>query len=374
MIQTTKLVLILVLTGLISVSKTADGQEQLCIGNYWTEAQGKAHLDSVLQVVHSKKEWNRRAILIRQQIREGAGLPVFPKSNKKPEVIEGKSHEMRGYRVINLGIKAIDGSLVTGNLYVPTNISGPFAGILCPHGHWSDPADYGRFREDMQRRCAVLCRMGAVVFAYDMVGYGDNHQATHDDPRALQIQLSNSIRVVDYLVSRKDVDRKRIGMTGASGGGTQTFLLTAVDQRIAVSVPCVQVSAHFFGGCICESGMPIHKSENLQTNNVEIAALAAPRPMLLISDGADWTRNTPNAEFPFVKKIYHLYGKESLVENAHFGEEGHDYGFTKRQPMYRFMAKHLGLNYSQELAQEQWITVLPKEELTNKKSTSTPKQ
>jgi dienelactone hydrolase len=311
----------------------------LCRGNYFTETEGKTSLEEFSSMYDDLMGWEKRAKRIRQGIVEGMQLPASPITSPLNPVLHSK-RTYDGYTVENVAFESLPGFFVTGNLYRPLKKLSSYPAILSPHGHGTNP----RFQENVQKRCATLAKMGAIVLAYDMVGFGDSKQCDHKHPQALTLQTINSIRALDYLMSLPDVDTSRVAVTGESGGGTQSFLLTALDSRIKVSVPVVMVSAHFFGGCTCESGMPIHKSNDHQTSNVEIAALAAPRPMLLISDGKDWTKNTPNVEYPYIKNIYALYRQAENVDNVHLANEGHDYGVNKRKAAYRFLAKHLNLD------------------------------
>jgi len=321
-------------------------------GYAWSEAEAKRRLEEYAKTWSDRASWENRAAAIREGILRGTGLMPLPtRTALNPIVRDERKHD--GYTVQNVAFESLPGFFVTGNLYRPTTLpaSGRSAGILVTHGHctgittpFAVNKTGGRFGGDTQRICAVLARMGAVVFAYDMTGVNEAQQYPHTGPIAMSVQLWDSIRAVDFLTSLPQVDATRIGITGASGGGTQSFLLAAVDERVTVSIPVVQVSAHFFGGCICESGMPIHISDRCDTCNAEIAAVHAPRPMLVISDGKDWTKNTPLIEFPYIRSVYQACGAEDAVENLHLPQEGHDYGPSKRQGTYAFFARHLGLN------------------------------
>lgn len=324
-------------------------QNMLCVGDYFTEAEGKAFLDAQKKLYKTKDDWEKRAKLIKAQILKGTGFEKFPKKCPLNAII-GPTRVYDGYQIQNVAFESLPGVFVTGSLYTPTVSKGKLPGIISPHGHWSKPGDVGRYRPDAQKRFAAFARMGAMVFAYDMVGYGQMGELgwKHDHPEVLKLQLWNSIRCLDFILER-GADPAKIACTGASGGGTQTFLLTAIDQRVKVSVPVVMVSAYFFGGCVCESGMPIHKAVGFQTNNVEIAACAAPRPMLLVSDGGDWTKNNPVVEMPHLKYIYQLYGKADLVQNVHLPNDKHGYDLNKRAAVYPFLAKYLGLDLSKAM-------------------------
>ena len=326
----------------------------LCRGNYLKPEQGKAVLDAALVQFPDRESWDAYAKHVQERIQEGVGLAPWPRRTPLHPIV-GAPRIYDGYTVENVAIESVPGYFATGNLYRPVNAKPPFTVILATHGHSKGkvetPEDYAhqpRFAAYVQQRCGTLARMGAVVFAIDMFGYGDSipqvGQEAHDHPFSMTIQAWDNIRALDFLLSLDGADPKRVGVTGESGGGTQTFVVTALDPRVTLCVPVVMVSSYFFGGCQCESGLPIHRSADHFADNAMIAALAAPRPMLVVSDGKDWTKNVPQVEFPFLQKIYGYYHAKGNVANVHLPNEGHDYGPSKRDAMYRFMAQRFGLN------------------------------
>jgi len=356
--------LLIVILGLALVSCQRGSEPTLRQGDFFTEEEGREELKKMESLYSTMEEWEERKASLRASILEGLNLSPLPQRTPLNAVI-GSKRIKDGYSVENISFEAIPGYYVCGNLYRPLDETELHPIILCPHGHFSGDSlgDYGRFRPDMQKRCATLARMGALVFSYNMLGYGESLQqldlsaiieepdvinldSLHNTPLALTMQTWSSMRALDFMEQLPGTDPTKTAITGASGGGTQTFLLAALDDRVGVSVPVVMVSCHFFGGCGCESGLPIHESAHHFTNNAEIAAMMAPKPLLMISDGADWTKNEPEVEYPFIKRIYSFYHAEGNVENVHFPDGVHDYNAEKRVPVYGFLAKHLGLDLS----------------------------
>ncbi|MFO0891071.1 MAG: CocE/NonD family hydrolase [Isosphaeraceae bacterium] len=288
----------------------------------------------------SAAAWRDRAEHLRQQMLVSLGLwPTPPKTPLNPQIY-GKL-DRDGYTIEKVVLETLPGFTLSGNLYRPARSSGKIPGILCPHGHWSD----GRVNPEVQQRCIRWAKLGAVVFMYDMVGYNDSKPFTHaflnDRLRRWGYSLAglqtwNSIRALDWLTSLPDVDQARIGCTGESGGGTQTFLLTALDRRVKVAAPVVMVSDSFQGGCVCENAAGLRHG----TDNVEFAALCAPRPMMLVGATGDWTAKTMTNAFPAIRGVYSLIGSTDRVEAAVF-DFPHNYNQTSRNAVYAFMGRWL---------------------------------
>ena len=293
---------------------------------------------------YTRGEWESRAAFLRKQILFSAGLlPLPEKTPLNSRSGEPVVHD--DYSVSAVLLETYPGFFLGGNLYRPAGKPGPFPAVVSPHGHWP----YGRFENSefnsVPARAINLARQGYVVFAYDMVGWNDTRQVPHGfaGPRehlwligTLGLQLWNSIRVVDYLASLPDVDDARIGVTGASGGATQGFLLAAVDDRVGYSAPVNMVSFLMQGGSPCENA-PLLR---IDTHNVELAAVFAPKPQLLVSATGDWTVNTPVEEFPAVQGIYRLLDAEANVETRQF-DSPHNYHRGSREAVYGFFGRHI---------------------------------
>lgn len=290
------------------------------------------------------KTWEARKAELRESILFNSGLlPMPPKTPLNP-IVAGRI-EQADYIIERIAIETLPGYWLGGNLYLPKSPAGPVPAILHPHGHWT----YGRLESQPLNSPQLfgvnLARRGFAVFAYDMVGYNDTFQTPHDfstpeyqlwNFTPLGLQLWNSIRALDFLTARAGIDPSRIGISGASGGGTQTFLLAAVDDRIAAAAPVNMVSGIMQGGCICENAPGLR----VGTNNIETAALFAPKPQLLVAATGDWTKNVPKEELPAVRGVYQLYGKPEMIDAVQF-DSPHNYHQQSREAVYEFFRKTL---------------------------------
>ncbi|MBL8234979.1 MAG: acetylxylan esterase, partial [Bryobacterales bacterium] len=291
----------------------------------------------------TKAEWESRKEQLKKQILSASGLLPMPARPRVRSRAFGKL-DREGYSIEKVWVETMPGYYLAGNLYRPRGRSEKtFPGILSPHGHWKA----GRLEDtalgSIPARCINLARMGYVVFAYDMVGYNDTKQTPHvfgKDGEVLwtfnpfALQTWNSLRALDYLETLPDVDKQRLGVTGASGGGTQTFFLAALDERVKVDVPVNMVSGIMQGGSPCENAPGLRH----EAINVDFAAMMAPRPMLMVSATGDWTKNNPKNEYPAVKRVYELYDAASRVEVVQY-DSPHNYHKDSRESMYTFFAK-----------------------------------
>jgi dienelactone hydrolase len=323
------------------VTRVFQRQPGPAVDRRWTAKDGDTPW--TLRSYPSREAWERQAAQVRERVLVSLGLWPLPERTPLKARIVGRL-EREGYSVEKVCFESLPGFFVCGNLYRPRGKKGPFPGIASPHGHWRE----GRLEHSadcsIPGRCINLARQGQVAFSYDMVGRLDSDQLAHRRLGGrreelwglglMGLQLWNSIRSVDFLLSLGEVDPERLGCTGASGGATQCFALTAVDERVKAAVLVNMVSAHMQGGCTCENQGHLR----VELNNVEIAACMAPRPLLLVSATGDWTCDTPEVEYPAIRRIYQLYGAEERVSERQF-DAGHNYHQGSREAMYAFFGR-----------------------------------
>ena len=336
----------------LKVQKVSENKYKLKEYEYfrWEVQEAWDYLDYLAGKYHDKESWLLRKDSIRTDLMKALKLDPLPEyGNRKP--IRTKKRNHGDYTVENFALEIMPGLFINGSIYRPKKVSGKIPLMLSPDGHWGGH----RFRKDAQIRNAMIAKMGAVSVSYDLFAWGESllqfNSEDHRRPLALTVQTLSALRILDMMLEEKQIDPNRVGISGGSGGGNHAVLVTAIDGRIKLSIPVASLSSYHFGGCPCESGFPIHFSAN-GTNNVEIAAMTAPRPQLLISDGGDWTAHMPEHDFPYLKNVYRYFGAESELENVHLPDDAHDFGYSKRKPVYTFLIKHFGLNSGKYLTSD----------------------
>lgn len=352
----------------------------------------------------SLSEWDERREQVRRQILVAEGLWPMPTKTPLNPVIHGKV-EGDGFTVEKVYFESAPGFYVTGSLWKPKEIKGKVPAVMFAHGHWQDArlslgdpdkvraeiaAGGERFekggRSIFQSLCVQLARMGCIVWQWDMLSDSDSIQISRDvvhkfakqrpemnttenwglySPQAeshlqsiMGLQTWNAVRGLDFLLSMPEVDPERTAITGASGGGTQTMLLAAIDDRIKLSFPCVMVSTSMQGGCTCENASLLR----IGTGNIEFAGLFAPKPQGM-NTANDWTKELATKGFPDLQKLYATHGKKDnvfLLRGEHFP---HNYNAVTRSAFYTFVNKHFKLGFPSPVI-EQDYEPLTKEQLT----------
>ena len=298
----------------------------------------------------SLSRWRQERERIRRHLGLCAGLNAQTAAFKaRGRVVEQFEHE--GVCVENLCIETLPGLYVVGNLYRPMAARGRLPLILHPHGHFMNSRTTPLELASVPHRAMNSALLGFAAFAYSMIGYDDDtrqieHRSLLTGPHKqvantlglslFGLQLNNSIKALDYLLARRDIDPHRVGCTGESGGGTQTYFLAAMDERIKVAAPAVMLSGHFHGGCECENAPALR----LRYSNLHYAGLIAPRPLLLLGCTGDWSHHLRERELPAMKDLYRLYGREEAVDGFHQDEE-HNFNRPSREAVYAWMARWL---------------------------------
>ena len=346
------------------------------------------------EVPSSRPLWEQRQNELKQRVRVATGLWPLPERTPLNAVIHGKV-ERNGFTMEKVYFESLPGHYVTGMLFRPGESSDTARpGILCPHGHGGRMQDAGpekikqqiekgeEFLEQSGRmpklaRCAQLARMGCVAFMYDMLGYADSHQISFDvahryaKPRdgleghqdwgfygvqaelrlhsIMNVQTWNGLRALDFLESLPDTDPQKLAVTGNSGGGTQTILLGALDDRPIAAYPNGMVSTAMQGGCTCENCSLLR----VGTGNVELAALFAPRPQAMTAVN-DWTRDMMSKGYPELKRLYTMLGVTDDVDCVEMLHMPHNFNAVTRQLMYSWMNRHLELGLKEPIEETDW--------------------
>ena len=344
------------------------------------------------KLLENAEHWAKRSAQIRRRILVSQGLWPLPTKAPLNAVIHGRV-DRDDYVIDRVFFESAPGHFVTGSLYRPKQQaeSRSMPAILSPHGHWKEGRFYdageavakGQVEEGaetsiingrypIQARAVQLARMGCLVFVYDMTGNADSIQLAHRPAKwshldtkqdwgfmsvqaelrlqnMMGLQTWNSIRAIDFLLELDETDPQRIGVTGASGGGTQSMIIGAVDDRISAAMPCVMVSTAMQGGCTCENA-PLMR---IDQGNIDIAAAIAPRPLGLTA-ADDWTVELETKGYPDLVRLYEMLGYPNRLTAVFHTQFKHNYNQINRQAMYSFFNRHFRLGKDEPVVERDY--------------------
>ncbi len=361
---------------LIGLLKSVHAQDDVNLFNYWkyySDAENSLYkyfgsvafeqLDKrevEIEKLKTKADWEKRQTHVKNKLLEIVG--PFPEKTPLNAQITGVIQK-DGYRVEKIIYESMPRYYVTAALFIPDNINGKAPAILNAIGHSTQS-----FRRDIYQHVIInLVKKGFIVFAYDQIGQGERLQYYDDElgkskfhstiehsyPGAqcfisgyspARYFIWDGIRAIDYLLSRPEVDPKRIGMTGLSGGGTSTAFISAIDDRILAAAPTCFVTNFEY---IFKSVGPQDAEQNIfhfiseGLDHPDFIELRAPKPTLIVGTTRDFFSIQGAREtYAEAKNAFRALGKEDNLQKSE-GNYVHGYVKNNNEVTYAFFQKNL---------------------------------
>jgi dienelactone hydrolase len=317
-----------------------------------------------LQLPATSKQWDQEASRIRAR-QLSVLYHGWPQAwlDAAPDFEQVGVTEHDGYRIVKLRYQVVPGMFSTALLYEPDRISGKIPGILNVNGHGPGGKSVGH----KQARCINYARRGILALDLEWFDYGDLDQPgnAHDNARLLDLAGYNGAglfylemrRGLDYLYDNPNVDRARIGVTGVSGGGWQTILLSSLDTRVGPAAPVAG-----FSSLTTSIEHPEYSGNDAEQNPsdfrqgidyAQLMAVRAPRPTLLVYNSMDdccfRAGILKQGVYFDIKPFFNLYGKpDNLQWHLNLDPGTHNYGLDNREASYKFFDSVFHIDASPE--------------------------
>jgi dienelactone hydrolase len=340
----------------------------------------------------SAEEWSAHAKRLREHMLNDVAFHGWPKEwvNAPPKFEDlGLLAKEKGYRLRKLRYEIVPGFYATAILYEPENIQGKIPAILNVNGH---EVTQGKAAEYKQKRCITFARHGMLALSLEWLGMGQLNIKEHEHWFGAHLDLVGTHELglfilamrkgLDYLYEHPNVDHSRLGMTGLSGGGWQTVVLSGLDERITASAPVAGFSSirprlevRWYGdlGDIEQSPTDAFKEADYPF----LVAMRAPRPTLIIHNAEDdccfRAPLVKQLNYDANRPIFRLFGKEdALGWHENTDPSTHNYQLDNRTQVYHFFSKAFNLppfeedvtSWSEIKSYDELSVELPKDNLS----------